>query len=169
MKRVLFYISFVVICFLFQCTVFQTWALANVSPNLLVVMVSSVGFMRGKKEGMFVGLFSGLLCDICYGELFGFYTLVYMYIGYINGYFQTIFYDEDIKLPLVLITVSEVVYGLVIYGFMFALRNRTHFLYYLRRVIIPELIYTLVVTMVLYRLIMIVNRKLELSEKRSAG
>lgn len=169
MKRGIVYVVFVLICFLLQCTVFQTWSLANISPNLLIVVVSSVGFMRGKIEGMLVGFFSGLLIDICYGDLLGFYALIYMYVGYINGFFQSIFYDEDLKLPMILITVSDLVYGITIYLFLFALRNRTNFGYYLGHVIVPELVYTVVITIVLYRIILIVNRKLEASEKRSAG
>lgn len=169
MRRLVVYIAFVISCFLLQCTVFKWWSLADITPNLLIVLTSSVGFMRGKKEGLLIGFFGGLLIDICYGDLKGFYALIYMYIGYLNGFFQSVFYDVDLKLPMILITVSDLIYGLVMYVFMFALRNRTDFLYYLSRVIIPEVVYTVAVTIVLYRLILIVNRKLEASEKRSAG
>ena len=34
-----------------------------------------------------VGFFSGLMIDLFYGSLFGFYALLYMYIGYLNGVF----------------------------------------------------------------------------------
>ncbi len=169
MKRVIVDIVFVLVCFVLQCTVFQSWAMADISPNLLIVVVSSVGFMRGKTEGMLMGFFSGLLIDICYGDMLGFYALIYMYIGYVNGFFQSIFYEEDLKLPMILITVSDFVYGLIIYVFLFLLRNRTDIFYYLLHVIIPELVYTVVVTIVLYRLILLVYRKLDTSEKRSAG
>lgn len=143
--------------------------MAGISPNLLIVIVSSVGFMRGKTEGMLMGFFSGLLIDLCYGDMLGFYALIYMYIGYVNGFFQSIFYEEDLKLPMILITVSDFVYGIIIYFFLFALRNRTDIFYYLLHIIIPEVVYTVVVTIVLYRLILIVNRKLEAAEKRRAG
>lgn len=169
MKRVLVDIVFIVICFLLQCTVFKAWSMAGISPNLLIVIVSSVGFMRGKTEGMLMGFFSGLLIDLCYGDMLGFYALIYMYIGYVNGFFQSIFYEEDLKLPMILITVSDFVYGIIIYFFLFALRNRTDIFYYLLHIIIPEVVYTVVVTIVLYRLILIVNRKLEAAEKRRAG
>lgn len=42
----------------------------------------SFGFMRGKKEGMFVGFFCGLLIDIFYGSMIGFYALIYMYMDF---------------------------------------------------------------------------------------
>lgn len=169
MKRVIVYALFIIFCFLLQCTVLQTWDLANISPNLLIVITSSVGFMRGKNEGMIVGFFSGLLIDICYGDMLGFYALIYMYVGYVNGFFQSIFYEVDLKLPMILITVSDLLYGIIIYIFLFVLRNRMHFLYYFTHIIVPEVVYTVAVTIVLYRLILSVNRRLEASEKRSAG
>ena len=79
------------------------------------------------------------------------------------------YYDEDIKLPLILIAASEVVYGLVIYVLMFLLRSEFDFLHYFSHIIIPELIYTIVVTLGLYPLILFVNHKLEAEEKRSAS
>jgi rod shape-determining protein MreD len=144
-------------------------SLAFIAPNLLIVVTSSFGFMRGKKEGLMIGLFSGLLIDIFYGDVLGFYALIYMYIGYVNGFFNKIFYDEDIKLPMVLITMSDLVYGLVIYVFLFLLRSRLDFGYYFIHIIMPEVIYTVVVTIVLYRIIRWMNRKLEVREKRSAS
>ena len=41
--------------------------------------------------------------------------------------------------------------------------------YYLIHVIMPELVYTILVTIVLYQIILHVNRKLEAEEQRSAS
>ena len=159
----------IIICFILQNTVFQALALASISPNLLVILTSSMGLMRGKKEGMLVGFFCGFLVDIFYGDLFGFYALVYMYIGYVNGFFNKIFYDDDIKLPMLVISASEFLYSLIVYVFLFLIRTRFNFGYYFIHIIIPELVYTIVVTLFLYRLINGVNRKLEQLEKRRSA
>ncbi len=166
MLRVLADFLMIIICFILQNTVFQALALASISPNLLVILTSSMGLMRGKKEGMLVGFFCGFLVDIFYGDLFGFYALVYMYIGYVNGFFNKIFYDDDIKLPMLVISASEFLYSLIVYVFLFLIRTRFNFGYYFIHIIIPELVYTIVVTLFLYRLINGVNRKLEQPEKR---
>ena len=63
-KRVIVTILFVLICYLLQCTVFPKLALASVKPNLMIVVTAAFGFMRGTKEGMLIGFFSGLLMDI---------------------------------------------------------------------------------------------------------
>lgn len=150
----------VAVCFCLQCTLFKALSLAFIAPNLLIVVTSSFGFMRGKNEGLIIGFFSGLLIDIFYGDVLGFYALIYMYIGYVNGFFNKIFYDEDIKLPMILITLSDLFYGLIIYVFLFMLRARLDFGYYLLHVIVPEVVYTVAVTIVLYRIIRWINRKL---------
>ena len=63
MLRVLADFLMIIICFILQNTVFQALALASISPNLLVILTSSMGLMRGKKEGMLVGFFCGFLVD----------------------------------------------------------------------------------------------------------
>ncbi len=169
MKRKITVVILVIICFLLQCTILKEIKLTHVVPNLLIVVTSSFGFMRGKKEGLYVGFLCGMLIDLFFSEFYGFYTLIYMYIGYINGFFKNMFYDDDIKLPMILITGSDFIYGCIIYVFSFLLRGRFDTWYYFKNVIFPEVIYTVVVTLVFYRIIRRINRKLEEDEKRSAA
>ena len=169
MRRKVVVTVIIMICFLLQTTVFQALSFASISPNLLIVAVSSFGFMRGKKEGMFIGFFSGLLIDLFFGDVLGFDALLYMYVGYVNGFFNKIFYDDDIKLPMLVISASEFLYSLIVYVFLFLIRTRFNFGYYFIHIIIPELVYTIVVTLFLYRLINGVNRKLEQPEKRRSA
>lgn len=156
------------VCFVLQCSVFDSLAFAGIIPNLMIIITSSFGFMRGEEEGMVIGFACGLLCDVFFGQFLGFYALVFMYIGYVNGKFSRIFFPEDIKLPLALIIVSDISYGVLCYILMFLLRGRLNFPYYFTSVILPEALYTIVVTMFLYPVILKINQKLEAKEKRSA-
>ena len=94
--------------------------------------------------------------------------MIYMYIGYLNGKFNRIFYPEDIKLPLALILCSDLAYGLLCYLLFFLMRGKFHFGYYLLHIILPEAVYTIVVTLLLYPLILWINKRLESREQRSA-
>lgn len=169
LKRTIVTALFILICYMLQCTVFPNLSLASIKPNLMIVVTAAFGFMRGPKEGVLIGFFSGLLIDIQFGSILGFYALIYLLVGYVNGLFEQLYFDEDIKLPLILIAASEFIYGLVVYVLMFLLRSEFDFLHYLSHIIIPELIYTIVVTLGLYPLILFVNQKLEAEEKRSAS
>lgn len=155
--------------FVLQTTLFQWFSLASITPNLLLILVFAFGFMRGKKAGIWIGFFCGLLLDIYYGNIIGFYACIYMYIGYINGIFNKVFYDEDITLPLVLIFGSNILYGFVIYIIRFLLRTRLDFAYYFMHVIIAETVYTMVIAILIYRPLLKLNRWLEEIEKRSAS
>ena len=158
----------ILFCFLLQTTLFRSLAFAGIVPNLLIVLTSAFGFMRGEKEGLLIGFFAGMLCDIFFADIFGFYALVYMYIGYLNGKFCKIFYPEDIKLPLALITVSDLSYGVLCYVLLFLLRGRLNFPFYLGTVILPEVVYTIVITCLLYPLALFVNNRLEGFERKRA-
>lgn len=167
-KRYIYVILAIFIFYLLQCTVFSFLQLANIRPNLLLILTATLGFMRGQKEGMLVGFFSGLLLDIQFGSFLGFYALVYLIIGYANGMFYKHFYEEDFKLPLILISASELIYGHIIYVSMFLLRSDFRYPYYLGHTIMQELVYTVLVALIIYPVLLYMNQKLEIEEKRSA-
>lgn len=153
--------------FLLQTSVFP-WALpTDVCPNLFIILTASCGFMEEERTGLTVGFVCGLLYDIFFGDIIGFHALLYMYIGFVNGKFARVFYPEDIKLPLALITVSGLTYSLICYITQFLVRGRLDLFFYLRRVILPEMVCTLVATLVFYPVILKWNEWLRDIERRS--
>ena len=169
MLSVLVCIFFVIICFILQSTVFPSLAFGGIIPNLMIVVTASYGFMRGRKSGLLVGFFSGLIIDIFSSSVLGFYALIYMYIGYLNGIFRKMFFPEDIKLPIALIVGSDFLYNMTIYVVSFFLKGRFQFSYYFLHIIMPEMVYTIIVTCVLYPLLLLVERRLEWREKEGAS
>ena len=158
----------ILVGYLIQSTMIRVLPMGGVAPNFLIILTSCFGFMRGKNDGMFIGFISGLVIDILFGGLIGFYALVYMLIGYCNGFFASIFYPEDIKLPVVLITSSELVYCFVIYIFRFLIQGKLRFGYYMLHIILPEIVYTIFVTIIIYKVILNINEWLEDIERRNA-
>lgn len=166
MKRNITLIFVILISFALQTTLFQYLNFGGISPNLLIIVTASYGFMYGRRYGMVTGFFCGLLMDIFYGDVLGFYALIYLYIGAANGLFHRIFYHNDITLPLLLISVSDFTYSFVCYVLLFLLRGRFVFGFYLKNIIIPEIVYTILVTIFLYPLILLLNLTLDNLQKR---
>lgn len=158
----------ILVCFVLQSTVFRSLDFAGIVPNLLIILTSAFGFMRGENEGLVIGFVCGLLADIFYGNILGFYALILMYIGFLNGKFNRIFYPEDIKLPLGLIVISDLSYGMVCYILMFLLKGKFNFPFYFKDVILPEMVYTMLVTCILYPIVLFINEGLERRERRGA-
>ena len=169
MKRKVVTFLMIIICYLLQTTIFQYIPFMSITPNLLIIVTASYGFMRGSREGMFVGFVCGLILDIFSNNPMGFYALIYLMIGDFNGFFQWLFYDEDINLPLVLIAASELLYSFTVCFLLFIINGRFDFWYYFSNIIMPELIYTILITLGLYHLILYINHRLETEEKRSAS
>lgn len=165
-KVVSLFIIFV--CFILQCSVFNHISLGGIVPNILIIVTASFGFMRGQNTGMAVGFVAGLFIDIFFGSPFGFVTLLYVVIGYLNGFFKNIFYPEDIKLPMVLITGSELVFCILYYMLKYLLRGRIHIGYYFIHIMLPEIVYTIVITLPLYLLLVWINGHLEDYERRNS-
>ena len=168
MKRFTVSVLFIILCFLLQTTIFQWFDFGGIVPNLMIILTASFGFMRGERTGLLFGFFCGLLVDIFFANVLGLNAMIYMYIGYTNGKFNRVFYPEDIKLPLILILLSDFTYGFIYYFVLFLMRGRFRLGYYFIHIILPEMVYTILITLLLYPLILWLNKKIEDSEKRSA-
>ncbi|MDD6614503.1 MAG: rod shape-determining protein MreD [Lachnospiraceae bacterium] len=167
MKRKVTMLFLILVSIILQSTVCQMIAIGSIKPNLLIILTVSFGLMRGRRDGLLTGFFCGLLSDLFFNSIIGFHALLYMWVGYFSGNFYRIFYDDDIKTPIFLISICDLVYGILQYGFMFLLRGRIHFFFYLKRIILPEVIYTLLLTIFCYQILYKINKHLSLTDKRS--
>lgn len=155
---------------------FRFFALANIMPNLLLILIVSSAYMRGRMDGMLIGFFSGLLADLFYGSymighytlsgeyvsysIIGIHALLYLLIGYFIGYTHRFYSYDDYTLPLIITAVSSFVYKFIYYVIEFLLRGKLNFIFYLRRFILPEVIYTVAASVFLYKLLHIINHRL---------
>lgn len=166
LKQVLINMMFIVLAFTVQNCVFPLLPFLWAVPNLLLILTFSFGFIHGKTAGMLYGVFSGLLLDLFYSGPFGFYTLIYIYIGYINGIFTRYYYEDYINLPLILSVANELMYCMYIYVFRFLIRGRLDLPYYFRNIMLPEIIFTSVTTLLVYRLFLSASRRVDDIGKR---
>lgn len=166
MKRIAINVLLMILAFTIQNCIFPLLPFLSAAPNLLLILTFSFGFIHGKEAGMYYGLFAGILLDLFYSGPFGFYTLLFIWIGYMNGICTRYYYEDYITLPLILSLFNELAYNLYIYIFRFLIRNRLDFLHYAKQIIIPETIFTVVTTLLIYRFFLFTSRRLEEMEKR---
>ena len=76
-----------------------------------------------------------------------------------------VFYPEDIKLPIFLIVLSDFIYSFICYILTFLLRSRLDLPFYLLHVMIPEMVYTALVTLIVYRFLLGIEKGIEEKEE----
>lgn len=157
MKRFIWNICIILICFLLQSTLFQYLALADAVPNLVLIVIVSIGYMHGRMTGMIAGIFSGFLIDCHSGSVLGLYMLFYLVIGYLCGIFHQVYDQNDYTIPIFMVGIADILYNFFFYICEFLLRSRLNFWGYLRKVFLPDMVYTVLISIFLYKLLHNVN------------
>lgn len=161
MRRTIVALLEIGFCFLLQTILFPNLAIGGIVPNILLILTVATAYMQGRVKGLYMGLICGLLTDIIGGGLLGLYGIVYMFIGYVNGIAYKIYYRDDYVMPVLLIGISNLVSGFLVYVFEFLLQSKLNVGFYLKRIVIPEALYTVIVSIVLYKILSSIHIRLE--------
>ena len=157
MKRKAGELLIIILFYVLQITLGRAISIGGIMPNLLVILPVVFGYLNGKNEGMFVGFFAGLLYDLSASSLLGFSALVFVYIGYLAGIFYRRYEGSEMIIPLVIIFAGDFIFEFLSYVGNFLLHNRLNIIYFITRFIIPEMIYTGIVFVLLYKLFLWLN------------
>lgn len=152
-KRRISTVIIIILSFLLWTTTFQSLELANVAPNIMLILVVCYAYMRGRTSGLIIGFFCGLMSDMMYGSVIGLYAFGLMTIGFLCGHCQKIYFTDNYILPCALVGISDFLYGLYYFVTEFLVRGRLDFGFYFTSVILPEMVYTMIVALVVFRLL----------------
>ena len=150
--------------FLLQTTVLRYTAIFGVTPLLTLLVVITYAVLRGDVEGAVVGFCAGILQDIFFMEFLGLHAVLFAVTGYFSGKPFKDFFTDSYLLPVFLSFIAMIGYGGIFYFRSFVMAGR--FLDYLRIIILPETIYTVLLAVPVYRLMFALNKRIEKFEKR---
>ncbi len=153
-KRAISMFICVILFFLLQTCLFRYLPTGRATVDMLLMITCIFGFMRGEYSGMATGILCGLLLDIFYTGGLGFYTLIYVYIGFLNGLCNRFFEERSFRLPLALIAVSELAYLLVYFLLFYVFAGNFNFGDFALKRMVPELLITLVASVIIYPLLL---------------
>lgn len=153
--------------FIIQTSILPAVAIGDITPNLMLIVVTSYSFMLGDRPGIIVGCTAGIVQDIFYGQVLGFSGMVFALIAYVCGKFKNLLYVEDLSFPLLMIAVSDLAYGFINYIFLFLMRNRLYIRFFFRTMVLPETIYTVLIGIIVYPLLALLYRKVLRPKRRN--
>lgn len=169
MKRKICELILILFFYLLQSTLGRAISIGGISPNFLIILPVVFGFLKGKNEGIYVGFMCGLMYDLFTYDIIGFSSIMLMIAGYWSGFYCQEYNETEMIIPMAIFIVSSFGFGFISYVGNFLLHNKLDVMYYVTRIIIPETIYTLVVTIVIYKPLVFINSKFDKKDKRSVA
>jgi rod shape-determining protein MreD len=161
--------ALIIINHVLQATVFGSFAVLGVKPDTTVILIVCYGIMRGDAEGAVFGFFAGLAQDLFGGYFIGLFALLGMLIGYLSGKPFKDFFRDNYSLPFVPVVIATLCHQFLFYFTSFLFRGKTEFWYYAGTIILPKTIYTALLTVPLYALLLVLNARLERFEDIRRG
>ena len=87
-KRRISTIVIIFIGFILQTTALHAIELADVVPNILLILTVCYSYMRGRTSGLLTGFLCGLLLDMQFGNVIGLYAFARRSILQTTTYFR---------------------------------------------------------------------------------
>ncbi len=163
MKKKIVELIIIFVFYILQITLGRVIGIGGIKPNLLIILPVMFGFLNGRNEGMFTGFVSGILFDLNSSLLLGFSALVFVYIGYFAGMFSGDYDDNFHILPIGILAGGSFVYGFLSYVGNFLLFNRLDVSFFVIRYIVPEMIYTVLIMVLVYKPLVLIERRLSVN------
>lgn len=157
---VLLIVSFLIIYFL-QSNFFTWFTIAGVQPNLFVIFILFIGLFAGKKLGLIFGLVIGFFLDIVIGRQIGISGIVLGLIGLIGEHLDKNFSKESKITIMLMIAGSTIIYEVACYVFSIVTLNINIEILNFIKILLIEVLYNLLLTIILYPLIQRLGHTLE--------
>lgn len=145
-------LTFFILYFL-QANFFSWFTIAGIKPNLFIVFILMIGLFIGKKLGAVFGLLFGLYLDLLISKSIGISGIALAIIGFLGEYLSKNF-SKDSRLTIMLMVIgSTIIYEFVVYLFyIFQLSMEIELGSFLK-ILLVEVIYNGVLTIMLYPLL----------------
>ena len=153
-------LSFILI-YLLQANFFSWFNLSDVKPNLFVILVLVIGLFSGKGIGTTFGILFGLALDFFIGKSIGISALMLGIVGFVGGYLDKSFSKDSRITMITMIVISTIIYEIGTYVFNYFINSVQISIWYYAKVLIIELVYNAIITIIIYPLIMKLGYKIE--------
>lgn len=153
-------LSFLIV-YLLQSNFFSWFNLAGVKPNLFVILVLSIGLFTGRGFGSTFGILFGLSLDFFIGKSIGISAIMLGIVGFLGGYLSKNFSKDSRITMMIMILFTTLIYEIGTYIFNYFINSVDIELFYFIKVLLIELVFNLLITIIIYPLIIKFGYKIE--------
>lgn len=159
--KIFIYATGIFIIILVQTTILDFIKFNDIKPNLILVYTVCSSILEGSTGGALIGLFAGLTQDIVSGKVMGFYAILGMYLGAISGLASKRLYKDNYIVVFLFTFILTIVYESGVYLLSGFGSLRSGLLFGLKRIVLPEALYNSAFSILIYYLLIKINRRLD--------
>lgn len=145
-------LGFFLVYFL-QVNIFCSFTIAGISPNLFIIYILFIGLFANQILGISFGIIIGLALDLLYGRAIGISAVMFCVIAYLSSFFDKNFSKENKLTIMFMVAGSTLIFELGAYFLNSIILNFDREFMYFAKIVIIEIIYNILLSIILYPLI----------------
>ena len=153
MKNVIIIITIILIfliLYFLQVNFFNWFTIAGISPNPFVILVLFLGLFAGKRVGIPMGIFLGLLLDFFASKKIGISAIMLGTVGLIAGILDKNF-SKDSRMTILLMTIATTaIYEIGVYFLNYIIVSTNIEILLFLKILLIEAVYNAILTIILY-------------------
>ncbi len=158
-NKVIFYIILIFTFVSVQVTFLNFISIFGVIPNIVIILIVSIALLEDRIHGAAVGFSVGLCMDAVIGITLGFQALLGMLLGFALGNINKRFFKENLLVMVICTFISTFLYeSAIIFGSYFY-GIHLDFLSTIQNIIFPEAILNSALGLVLFFIIVQINKR----------
>ncbi len=146
--------------FVLQTSLMTRLAYHGVTVDFMLLLTVSFAFLRGSRQGAFMGFMVGLMQDLATGTYFGVNTLTRAFIGWLFGKFSDRVFKEQFFLPVLASVGVTILNYFILALIMVLLGYRFNLEHHMQQMLLPMLVYQLAFAYPVHYLVYRVDKRL---------
>lgn len=161
MKKIGKWAAFAAALFVLQTSILPLMAYHGITADLMLLLTVSFAFLRGAKQGAFMGFSVGLMQDLATGTYFGVNTLARTLMGLLFGQFSDRVFKEQFFLPVLASMAVTILNYFILAMLMVLLGYRFNLESHMQQMLVPMLLYQLAFAYPVHYLTYRLDKRLE--------
>lgn len=164
MKKFVINISLIIvfiIIYLLQTTFFTSFTIAEIKPNMFIILMLYIGLYMGRSYGIIYGIIYGIFIDIWIGRNIGITSICLAFIGFLGGVFDKNF-SKDSRITILLMgMICTVLYEVSLYILRNIIIGIDAEVIEFLRILLIEVIYNMLLLTILYPIMKLTGYEIE--------
>ena len=156
MKKILINVTLIIlffICYFLQSNFFNWFTIAGIMPNLFVMLIVFIGLFGNKFMGSIYGIVIGFILDYLFRSTVGITPIALGLVGLIAKIFDKNFSKDSRITIMMMVAFSTALFEIICYIASYIVYTTNVEIWQFIRILIIEVIYNVILTVIIYPLI----------------